>query len=102
MPALLAAGRRCVAYDRRGHGRSDVPALGYDADDLAGLMNALDLRGATLVSHSMGSGQIMRYLARHGDGRVARVVLLAPTTPMLLNTAEHPVGLTPEMVTGAG
>ncbi len=105
VPALLAAGRRCVAYDRRGHGRSDVPALGYDADtladDLAGLMVTLDLRGATLVSHSMGSGEIMRYLARHGDDRVARVVLLAPTTPMLLNTAEHPFGLTTEMIDGA-
>ncbi len=105
VPTLLSAGRRCVAYDRRGHGRSDVPAQGYDADtiadDLAGLMTALDLREATLVSHSMGSGEIMRYLVRHGADRVARVVLLAPTTPMLLATNTHPVGLTPEMVEGA-
>ena len=105
VPALLTAGRRCVAYDRRGHGRSDVPADGYDADtladDLAGLMTALDLRGATLVSHSMGAGEIVRYLARHGADRVARVVLLAPITPMLLATDEHPVGLPPEMVEGA-
>ncbi len=105
VPALLAAGRRCVAYDRRGHGRSDVPGQGYDADtladDLAGLMNALDLRGATLISHSMGAGEIVRYLARHGAQRVERVVLFAPTTPMLLATADHPVGLTPQMVEDA-
>jgi len=105
VPALLAAGRRCVAYDRRGHGRFDVPAGGYDADtladDLAGVMAALDLREATLVSHSMGSGEVVRYLTRHGADRVARVVLLAPTTPMLLATNTHPVGLTPEMVDGA-
>jgi non-heme chloroperoxidase len=105
VPALLSAGRRCVAYDRRGHGLSDVPAQGYDAgtlaDDLAGLMTGLDVRGATLVSHSMGSGEIVRYLARHGADRVARVVLLAPTTPMLLATDTHPVGLTVEMVEGA-
>lgn len=105
VPALLAAGRRCLAYDRRGHGRSDVPAQGYDADtladDLAGLMTGLDVRDATLVSHSMGAGELVRYLARYGADRVARVVLLAPTTPMLLATDTHPVGLTPEMVDAA-
>ncbi len=89
MPALLAAGRRCVAYDRRGHGRSDAPAHGYHADtladDLAGLMTALDLRRAPLVSHSMGFGEVVRYLARHGADRMARVVLLAPTTPILVS-----------------
>lgn len=89
MPALLAAGRRCVAYDRRGHGRSDAPAHGYDADtladDLAGLMTALDLRRAPLVSHSMGFGEVVRYLAHHGADRMARVVLLAPTTPILVS-----------------
>lgn len=105
VPALLAAGRRTVAYDRRGHGRSGVPGRGYDADtladDLAGLLTALDLRAVTLVSHSMGAGDIVRCLARHGADRVARVVLIAPTTPMLLATEEHPVGLTPEMIDGA-
>lgn len=64
-------------------------------------MTALDLRGATLVSHSMGACEIVRYLVRHGADRVARAVLVAPTTPMLLNTDEHPVGLTPEMVDDA-
>lgn len=90
VPSLLAAGRRCVSYDRRGHGRSDAPARGYDADtladDLAGLMAALDLRDATLIAHSMGAGDVMRYLARHGADRVTRVVLIAPTTPMLMST----------------
>lgn len=90
-------GMRCIALDRRGHGRSDQPARGYDfdtfADDLAKLIESLDLKELTLVSHSMGSGDIVRYLSRHGGKRVARVILLAPTTPMLLKTDDNPQGI---------
>lgn len=85
--ALVAAGFRCVAMDRRGHGRSDVPGSGYDldtlADDLAGLVGDLDLRELTVVAHSMGTCEVTRYLARHGTGRVARAVFLGPMTPYL-------------------
>ena len=94
---LLEHGLRCIAFDRRGHGGSDDPGRGYDADtladDLAAVLGALDLREATLVGHSMGCGEIVRYLSRHGDARVARVVLLAPTTPFLLKTADNPAGI---------
>ncbi len=80
MPALAAAGFRCLAPDRRGFGRSDHPGHGYDfdtfADDLAMLMERLDLRAATLVGFSMGGGEIVRYLARHGGARVAQVALV--------------------------
>src|SRR5437868_5900352 len=85
--ALVEAGLRCIGLDRRGHGRSDVPGTGYDydtlADDLAGLLEHLDLRGATMVGHSMGGGEIVRYVTRHGRQRVARVALVAATLPAL-------------------
>jgi non-heme chloroperoxidase len=97
MVDVVDSGRRAVSYDRRGHGRSDDPGRGYDydtlADDLAALMKRLDLRGVTLVAHSMGSGEAVRYLTRHGDGRVDRLLLLAPTTPFLLKTADNPGGV---------
>jgi pimeloyl-ACP methyl ester carboxylesterase len=90
-------GLRCISLDRRGHGRSDQSARGYDfdtfADDLATLIDTLDLKEITLVSHSMGSGDIVRYLSRHGSKRVARAILLAPTTPMLLQTPDNPRGV---------
>ncbi len=80
MPALVAAGFRCVAVDRRGFGRSDQPGHGYDfdtfADDLAAVIVALDLRDATLVGFSMGAGEITRYLGRYGAGRVSRAALV--------------------------
>ncbi len=80
MPALAAAGFRCVAVDRRGFGRSDQPGHGYDfdtfADDLAAVMTALDLRDATLVGFSMGASEIVRYLGRHGGDRVRRVAFV--------------------------
>ena len=87
VPALVAAGCRCVAIDRRGFGRSDHPGAGYDfdtfADDLAAVMTTLDLRAATLVGFSMGGGEVVRYLARHGAERVARVALVgAALAPM--------------------
>ena len=70
--ALSQAGLRCIAYDRRGHGRSSKPGSGYDcdtlADDLSALLTQLDLHGVTLVSHSFGSGEVVRYLTRHGAG----------------------------------
>jgi non-heme chloroperoxidase len=97
MTELANAGLRCIAHDRRGCGRSDQPWDGYDmdtlADDLSQLIEHLDLRGATLVAHSMGAGEVTRYLSRHGTDRVARIVLVAPTTPFLLKTADNPFGL---------
>ena len=99
MLSLSEAGLRCVAYDRRGHGRSDDPGCGFDfdtlADDLAAVMQGLDLRDATLVGFSMGAGEIVRYLTRHGTGRVARVVLIGTTTPMLVHAADNPGGVDP-------
>lgn len=96
MPALLDAGLRVVAYDRRGHGRSERPGSGYDfdtlADDLACLIQRLDLREITLVGHSLGAREIVRYLTRHGRERVRKVVLVAPTTPFLLQTEDNPDG----------
>ena len=90
-------GMRCITYDRRGHGRSDQPNAGYDtdtlADDLAEVLEALDLTNVTLVGHSMGAGEIVRYLARHGSQRVARIVLLAPTTPFLKQAPDNPDGI---------
>lgn len=87
---------RCIAYDRRGHGRSDVPAGGYDmdtlADDLAEVIEQLDLNDAVLVGHSMGCGEILRYVARHGTERVSRIAFLAPATPFALRTADNPHG----------
>ncbi|KYF79206.1 arylesterase [Sorangium cellulosum] len=94
---LVDNGLRCVAYDRRGHGRSSDPGRGYEydtlADDLAAVLEQLDLREVTLVGHSMSGGEIARYLSRHGDRRIARVALLAPTTPMILRAADNPDGI---------
>lgn len=82
---LADQGLRCVAYDRRGHGRSSDPGRGYDydrlADDLAAVINQLDLTGITLVAHSMGNGEAVRYLRRHGSARVARLVMLSTVPP---------------------
>jgi non-heme chloroperoxidase len=88
---------RCVAYDPRGHGRSTQPGGGYDydtlADDLACVINQLDLHGVTLVGHSMAGGEIIRYLSRHGAERVARIVLVAATLPFILKTPDNPEGV---------
>lgn len=97
MLALSEAGFRCVAFDRRGHGRSSDPGRGYDfdtlADDLAAVLNVLDLRDVTLVGHSMASGEIVRYLTRHGSNRVARITLLGSVTPLIFRTADNPNGI---------
>ena len=83
--ALTGQGFRCIAPDRRGHGRSDVTGTGYDldtlADDLAAVMTQFDLKHVVLVAHSMGAIEAVRYCARYGMDRVARLVLAAPTTP---------------------
>ncbi len=97
MVPLVRLGLRTVAADRRGFGRSGQPAgsYGYDvlADDLSALLEALDLRDVTLVGFSMGGGEVVRYLARHGSARVSRVALVAAVTPFLLKTADNPDGV---------
>jgi len=94
---LANRGMRVVAYDRRGHGASDKPADGYDYDtlsaDLAAVLDRLDLRDVTLVGHSMGAGEVARYLAHYGGSRIARVMLVAPTTPFALKRADNPDGI---------
>jgi non-heme chloroperoxidase len=97
MNAFAERGFRCIAFDRRGHGLSGRPAGGYDydtfADDVASVIDALDLRDLTVVAHSMAGGEIVRYLTRHGSSRVARIALLGVTTPFLLQTADNPGGV---------
>jgi non-heme chloroperoxidase len=97
VPALLEAGHRVITYDRRGFGKSSQPASGYDYDtfaaDLKTLMDTLDLNEATLVGHSMGTGEVTRYLGAYGSARVARAVLVSPIPPFLLQTEDNPEGL---------
>ena len=93
---LSSRGYRCVAHDRRGHGRSSQPWNGNDmdtyADDLAELVEALDLRDAIHVGHSTGGGEVARYIGRHGTQRVAMAVLIGAITPLMLKTAANPGG----------
>jgi pimeloyl-ACP methyl ester carboxylesterase len=100
--ALNAKGYRCVAPDRRGHGRSDMPMTGYDLDtlteDVAAVIEQRDLRDVTLVAHSMGSIEAVNYLARHGSDRIARLVLVAPTTPFLVQTEDNPDAVPKPMI----
>ena len=97
MMHLASNGYRCVAHDRRGHGRSSQPWHGNDmdtyADDLSELIDTLDLRGAMLVGHSTGGGEIARYIGRYSTGRVARAVLVGAVTPLMLRTEANPDGL---------
>jgi non-heme chloroperoxidase len=97
MVFLGERGNRVIAHDRRGHGRSSQTWNGNDmdtyADDLAGLIDALDLRDVVLVGHSTGGGEVARYIGRHGTGRVARVVLLGAVPPLMLQTQSNPGGL---------
>lgn len=91
------AGYRAIAHDRRGGGRSSQPWSGNDlttyADDLAALIEHLDLHEAVLVGHSTGGGEVTRYIGRHGTSRVAKAVLLSAIPPLMLQTADNPVGL---------
>ncbi|MGK9164978.1 alpha/beta hydrolase [Inquilinus limosus] len=101
---LAQHGFRVVAHDRRGHGRSTQTSGGNDintyADDLAAVIEALDLRDATLVGHSTGGGEVARYIARHGTGRVAKAVLLAAVPPLMLQTPANPLGLPMQVFDG--
>ena len=97
VPALLEAGHRLITYDRRGFGQSSQPATGYDYDtfaaDLAALLEHLDLREAVLVGHSMGTGEVTRYLSSYGSARAAKGVLVSPIPPFLLQTPDNPEGV---------
>jgi non-heme chloroperoxidase len=94
---LLDAGYRVITYDRRGFGASSKPSTGYDydtfADDLDKVLTTLDLNDTVLVGFSMGTGEVARYLAKHGSGRVAKAVFLASLEPYLIKTAGNPTGL---------
>jgi non-heme chloroperoxidase len=97
-------GFRVIAHDRRGHGRSDQASTGNDmdgyADDLAALIEALDLTDVTLVGHSTGGGEVARYIGRYGTSRVSRAVLIAAVPPLLLKTPANPEGLPIEVFDG--
>ena len=101
---LVQNGFRTIAHDRRGHGRSSQPSTGNDmdgyADDLAALLEFLDLRQVTLVGHSTGGGEVARYIGRHGTARIANAVLIAAVPPLLLKTAANPEGLPMELFDG--
>jgi non-heme chloroperoxidase len=97
MVFFAARGYRCIAHDRRGHGRSSQPWDGNDmdtfADDLAALTSSLDLKDAIHVGHSMGGGEVARYIGRHGTKRVAKAVLVSAIPPLMLRTPTNPGGL---------
>ena len=94
---LVQHGFRCVAVDRRGHGRSSQPSTGNNmdgyADDLAAVIEVLDVKEATLVGHSTGGGEVARYIGRHGTKRVAAAVLVAAVPPIMVKSAANPEGL---------
>ncbi len=98
---LSSKGYRCIAHDRRGHGRSSQPWEGNDmdtyADDLAELVEALDLKDAVHIGHSTGGGEVARYIGRHGTKRVSKAVLIGAVTPLMLKTASNPGGLPMEV-----
>jgi non-heme chloroperoxidase len=98
---LVQNGFRVVAHDRRGHGRSSQASSGNDmdgyADDLAAVIEALDLKDAMLVGHSTGGGEVARYIGRHGTKRVAKAVLIAAVPPIMLKSAANPEGLPMEV-----
>jgi non-heme chloroperoxidase len=104
VPELLDDGRRVITYDRRGFGKSSQPTTGYDYDtfaaDLHALLETLDLRDVTLVGHSMGTGEVTRYLGRYGSQRVVRGVLVSPIPPFLLQTPDNPQGLPASLFDG--
>jgi non-heme chloroperoxidase len=104
MVFLADRGYRCIAHDRRGHGRSSQPWTGNDVDtyaaDLATLVEELDLHDAVHVGHSTGAGEVVRYIARHGTSHVAKVVLVGAVTPLMVKTARNPAGLPLEAFNG--
>src|SRR5471030_1958960 len=101
---FLQHGYRVIAHDRRGHGRSTQTSDGHDmdhyADDLAALTAHLDLRDAVHVGHSTGGGEVARYIARHGESRVAKAVLISSVPPIMVKTPENPGGLPKEVFDG--
>jgi non-heme chloroperoxidase len=104
MMFFLAQGFRVIAHDRRGHGRSTQVATGHDmdhyADDLAAVVQHLDLKGAIHVGHSTGGGEVVRYLARHGEARAAKAVLIAAVPPQMIKSAINPGGLPKDVFDG--
>jgi pimeloyl-ACP methyl ester carboxylesterase len=104
VPALLEDGYRVITYDRRGFGQSSQPVTGYDYDtfaaDLSTLLEHLDLRDAVLVGHSMGTGEVTRYLGNYGSARVAKGVLVSPVPPFLLQTPDNPDGVPQSLFDG--
>ena len=104
MVFLASNGYRCIAHDRRGHGRSSQPWNGNDmntfADDLSQLIESLDVKGAALVGFSMGGGEVARYVGRHGTKRLAKVAMIAAVPPLMLKTAANPGGLPMEVFEG--
>src|SRR5512136_3488312 len=104
MDFIVQHGFRVVAHDRRGHGRSSQAAAGNDmngyADDLAAVIEALDLKDVALVGHSTGGGEVARYIGRHGTKRVAAAVLIAAVPPIMLKSAANPEGLPIEAFDG--
>ncbi|CAG9203960.1 Non-heme chloroperoxidase [Paraburkholderia tropica] len=101
---LVQQGFRTIAHDRRGHGRSDQPARGNDmdtwADDLADLLDKLDVKEATLVGHSTGGGEVAHYIGRHGTKRVAGAVLIGAVPPIMIKSEKNPGGLPKEVFDG--
>ncbi|WP_025145983.1 alpha/beta fold hydrolase [Pedobacter jeongneungensis] len=101
MMFFLEKGYRVIAHDRRGHGRSSQTAQGHDMDtyaaDVAELTNALDLKDAIHIGHSTGGGEVIRYVAKHGKGRVAKAVLISAVTPIMAKTANNPDGIPMEI-----
>ena len=97
MMFLASNGYRCIAHDRRGHGRSSQPWNGNDmdtyADDLSELIEMLDLKGAVLIGFSVGGGEIARYIGRHGTKRISKAALISAVPPLMLKTADNPEGL---------
>jgi non-heme chloroperoxidase len=95
--ASLSQHVRCIAYDKRGHGRSSDPGQNYDydglANDLAALLDRLDLHNVVLVGHSMGPPEIVRYLTRHGTARVAKLVFISPALPFMMKSSDNPDGI---------
>jgi pimeloyl-ACP methyl ester carboxylesterase len=104
VPALIDDGCRVITYDRRGFGKSSQPIMGYDYDtfaaDLNTLLETLDLRDVVLVGHSMGTGEVTRYLGSYGSERVAKGVLISPFPPILLQTDDNPEGLPASLFDG--